>query len=317
MRILGISGGSKNGNNDAMCREALMGAKEMGAEVEFIHLLDLNIKPCIGCIQCVVGKNGVMNGGSGMCILKDDFAWLEDRYYNADGVIFCMPIFEKGVPGFFKGLQDRLAGPSHDTGMLMIAKKIHEEKGLTSGGPDPRAFKKRLATYIGIGGSDWTCRISADFNLFGMSSMLQPVDDLVFDWAKAIVMQDERVARVREAGRTIAKAAQDPENAKYVGDPGICPHCHCRLMYLTDDAKNVKCSVCGIVGELKIKDGKISFEFPPEQLEHAHDTLPGKFKHVDDIKNNETTYADLTKSEEFKMRQEAYKAFIQPSKPTK
>jgi len=47
MKILGISGGSKNGTNDAMCREALMGAKEMGAEVEFIHLLDLNLKPCI------------------------------------------------------------------------------------------------------------------------------------------------------------------------------------------------------------------------------------------------------------------------------
>ena len=30
MKILGISGGTKNGNNDAMCKEALMGAKEAG-----------------------------------------------------------------------------------------------------------------------------------------------------------------------------------------------------------------------------------------------------------------------------------------------
>jgi len=29
-----------------------------------------------------------------------------------------MPIFEKGVPGFFRCLQDRIAGPSHDIGML-------------------------------------------------------------------------------------------------------------------------------------------------------------------------------------------------------
>ena len=38
MKILGISGGMRNGSNDGMCIEALMGAKEMGAEVEFIQL---------------------------------------------------------------------------------------------------------------------------------------------------------------------------------------------------------------------------------------------------------------------------------------
>ena len=30
MKILGISGGMRNGSNDGMCIEALMGAKEMG-----------------------------------------------------------------------------------------------------------------------------------------------------------------------------------------------------------------------------------------------------------------------------------------------
>ena len=37
MKILGISGGMRNGSNDGMCIEALMGAKEMGAEVEFMR----------------------------------------------------------------------------------------------------------------------------------------------------------------------------------------------------------------------------------------------------------------------------------------
>ena len=49
MKILGISGGTKNGNNDAMCKEALMGAKEAGAEVEFINLNELHIEHCTGC----------------------------------------------------------------------------------------------------------------------------------------------------------------------------------------------------------------------------------------------------------------------------
>lgn len=315
MKILGISGGTKNGTNDAMCREALMGAQEMGAEVEFIHLLDLNLKPCIGCVQCVIGKDGIMNGGKGGCVLKDDFNWLEDRFYDADGVIFVMPIFEKGLPGFFRSLQDRLGGPSHDIGMLTVAKSISEKNG--NCGPDPRAFKKRFATYIGIGGSDWSCRMSADFNLFGMVPMLQCIDDMTFSWSKSMLAEDDKIAEVRQAGRNIAKAAADPDNAKYLGDPGICSNCHARLFHLSDDAKHAECSVCGIIGELVIKDGKLTFEFPPEQLQHAHNLLPGKIKHVQDVGQNEGKFATLKNSEEFKKKQETYRAFIQPIMPPK
>ena len=37
VKILGISLGTKNGSNDAMCKEALIAAQEAGAEVSFIH----------------------------------------------------------------------------------------------------------------------------------------------------------------------------------------------------------------------------------------------------------------------------------------
>ena len=43
MKILGISGGHKNGA-DCMCKEALLAAKEQGAEIEFVRLMDLDIK---------------------------------------------------------------------------------------------------------------------------------------------------------------------------------------------------------------------------------------------------------------------------------
>ena len=81
-------------------------------------------------------------------------------------------------------------------------------------------------------------------------------------------------------GANIAKAAADPESYKYLGDPGVCANCHSRLMYLAEDGKTVECSVCGIKGELVIEDGKLKFAYPPEQLEHAHNLLPGKIKHV-------------------------------------
>jgi len=151
VKILAISGGSKNGTNDQMAKEALMGAQEMGAEIEFIHMLDLNLVPCNGCISCVTGKDGVFAGGSARCVRKDDLLWLEDKIYDSDGVVFVMPIFEKGVPGFFRAFQDRFAGPSHDIGMLTIAKSIWEQKGSPAGGgPDPVRALESFGLSLGV-----------------------------------------------------------------------------------------------------------------------------------------------------------------------
>ena len=57
MKILGISAGTQNGANDAMCKEGLMGAQEAGAQIEFINLHKLDIKHCTGCIACVKSIN--------------------------------------------------------------------------------------------------------------------------------------------------------------------------------------------------------------------------------------------------------------------
>ena len=129
-------------------------------------------------------------------------------------------------------------------------------------------------------------------------------------------MEDEKVARAHEIGVNIAKAAMDIASAKYVGDSGICPHCHSRNFYL-DDAAQAICCLCGIKGELKIANGKISFEFPETQLEHAHDTISGKLLPMDDIKKMEEANLASRKSDEYKARVEKYKALITASKPEK
>jgi multimeric flavodoxin WrbA len=318
VKILGLSGGSPNGTNDAMAKEALMGAKEAGAQIEFIHLLNLSIKPCIGCVSCVTGSDGIMNGGSGKCVLKDDLAWLEDKYYDADGIIFVLPVFEKGIPGFFKCIQDRLSGPGHDIGMLMVAKNIRQEKGITAGnGPDPRAFKKRMASFISIGGSDWVCKASSDLNLFALTPMLTVIEDVTFGWAKSLMMDNKRISRVHQIGVNIAKAAQDPESAKFMGDPGICPNCHSRTMHLGDNSNQVECLVCGITGELVIRDSKIRFVFKPDQYEKAHNTIPGKLKHVQDIGRIEGKFMQDKNLPEYQSRLQKYKSCIQSSKPSK
>lgn len=309
MKVLGISAGTKNGNNDAMCKEALMGAQEAGAEIEFIRLLDLDIKYCTGCIACV---KGLMSGRGGMCPLKDDFEWLKNKMLDADGIIFSVPIFEKGAAAIFRTITDRF-GPRMDRANNLVGTKISEE--VNGKKPDPRVFKEKVISYMGIGGSDWATRIQCDFEMLSLIPIWKTIHNEVFEWSKGIIMEDEKVKKAHEIGVSLGKAAANIEDAEYLGDSGVCPHCHSRNFYLNDDATKATCCLCGIVGEIKVTEGKIKFEFPEEQLEHAHNTIPGKFIHANDIRENEGKLSAAQKSDEYKERLKKYKDFIQASRP--
>ena len=69
MKVLGLTCGRKMSNTEILIKEALMGAEEMGAEVEIVRLLDFNIKPCTGCNSCVIDL--FEKAGSGECIIKN------------------------------------------------------------------------------------------------------------------------------------------------------------------------------------------------------------------------------------------------------
>ena len=189
MKILGISGGMRNGSNDGMCIEALMGAKEMGAEVEFIQLQNLHIEHCTGCTACV---QSVLGGRGGKCVLKDDFDWLLDKMLDADGIVFSTPIFEKGATGLFHTITDRF-GPRMDRGNNIIGTKIAEETGGTA--PDPRILKDKVISFMSVGGSDWVTRTQCDAGMLALTPMWKVIDNEVFPWALSILVEDERVAR--------------------------------------------------------------------------------------------------------------------------
>lgn len=309
MKILGISAGTKNGSNDAICKEALMGAQEKGAQVEFINLWDLNLQHCTGCIACVMS---LMSGRGGACVIKDDFEWLRGKMFDADGIVFAVPIFEKGAAGIFHTIMDRM-GPRNDTGMNIIGTKIAEQSGGTP--PDGRLMKPKVVSFIGVGGSDWSTRIQCDFANMALTPMWKIIDNDVFPWSKCIVMEDEKVARAHVIGGNIAEAAAGIETAQYKGDQGICPHCHNRNFHLSDDAARAICCVCGLEGAIKVDGGKVSFSFDPATENHAHDTLSGKFKHADDIRENEGKLMEWKKTDEFKARKKKYMDFISATKP--
>ena len=318
MKILGISLGTKNGNNDTLCRVALEAAKEKGAEIEFIHLLDWNIDYCSGCVAC--SRSLVMGKGM-VCTRKDDFNALYEKIIEADGVLMVDPIFESGGTGLFHVITDRM-GPGHDTGMLLMLDGKLKEQGKE--GLNPRLFRQKAISFVGIGGSDWAVRVETDHAMFAMSPGWKVVNNEFWSWCKDVIMQDDKIERMREIGTNLVEAAQyiidnnvmipgSDELDLWKGAEGACPHCHGNNFYIFPGTNHAVCELCGLEGHLETVNGAMKLVADPElgpngQVWHCHDLLSGKAAHGADIFENEGRLMDLYKDETFKARKAHYTA---------
>lgn len=318
MKILGISLGTKNGNNDTMCRIALETAQEMGAEIEFIHLLDWDIRYCSGCVACF---RGLVTGKGMVCSRKDDYKAFYEKLVEADGVLIVDPIYESGGTGLFHSITDRM-GPSHDTGMLIIHNQIMEKSG--KDGLDKKYFRQKAISFVGIGGSDWAVRVETDHAMLAMSPGWKIVNNEFFSWSKDVIMQDDKVERMREIARNLVEAAQyiidsdmqiqGSENISlWKGAKGACPHCQGNNFYIYPGTTHCVCELCGLEGTLVIEDGAFRFQYDPSTEHHAHDIVSGKLLHSDDIFKNESRMMDRLKDPEFKKRREHYTAVCEPT----
>lgn len=316
MRVLGLTCGRKLSNTEILVKEALMGAEEMGAEVEIVRLLDLDIKPCTGCNACVIDL--FERGGSGDCVIKkDDFKFIDDKILDCDGIIVGSPIYEKTPQGLLKVLNDRM-GPSHDLAFRIIAKKIREEKGITKGkGPDERSFKPRVASLFAVGGSDWTTLALPMLQLFTLSMNMTVVDRQLFNWTAlpaAVVLKDEMLQRAHRSGRHVAETLKKPiEEAEYIGPPGVCPVCHSSVMELDKTAEKALCAVCGVKGKLKTDGDTYKLSVTEEDWAHSHVLLSGKFQHGEDLKN--ISLKPDPRMKEIPELVKKYKAYLTYSKP--
>ena len=321
MKILGVSLGTKNGNNDTMCRLALEAAKNAGAEIEFIHLFDWDIKYCSGCVAC---SRALVMGKGMVCTQKDDYKAFYEKMVEADGVLFVDPIFESGASGLFHAITDRM-GPGHDAGMMLGANFQMLEK--TGKGLDPKYFRQKPVSFVGIGGSDWAVRVETDHAMLAMSPAWKVVDNEFFSWCKDVIMQDDKIERMQQIGRNLVEAAKEvmEDNAKmqipvaennksyWKGKEGACPHCQGNNFYIYPGTTKCVCELCGLEGTLEIVDGAFKFKFNPEDEHKAHDIISGKKLHGDDIFENEGRLMNLGTNEEFKRRKAYYTAVCEPT----
>ncbi len=75
-------------------------------EFEYLFLKDANLKPCIGCYNC-------MAKGEDKCPLRDDRAVIEQKLLAVDGFILSSPVYMHSISGLMKNFMDRFAYLSH------------------------------------------------------------------------------------------------------------------------------------------------------------------------------------------------------------
>ena len=320
MKILGITCGRKNSNTEILVKEALMGAEEAGAEVELIRLHDFTIKPCTGCNSCVIDL--FEKGGNGHCTIRDDdFDFFNEKFLECDGMVVGSPTYEKSPSGQLKSLNDRM-GPSHDMAFQMIARDIHKAKGSPEGkGPDPRFFKDRAAILIGVGGSEWDTLAAPLLHLFVLPMQVAVLDKIIANWVAlpgSVVFREDLIQRAHNSGRHLAESLKKPiSEAKYIGEPGICPLCNSKLIEIREGDKNYPaiCGICGVSGTLTVVDNKVRFEISEKDKPHSHVLLSGKFEHGKELQ--ERSLVKNPNQHELPKRLEKYKNYLIPIKPVR
>ena len=88
----------KKGNTHLLLEEAMRGAAEMGAEIDFFDLTEMKIGGCRNCGACAT---------IGRCIIKDDMELIYPVLRESGRFILASPIFFENVSAQAKAMIDR------------------------------------------------------------------------------------------------------------------------------------------------------------------------------------------------------------------
>jgi hypothetical protein len=96
----------------------------------------------------------------------------------------------------------------------------------------------------------------------------------------SVVLEKKILARAKKLGRRITEAMDKPtKQLKFMGEEtATCPVCHTNLMIVGKNSP-IECAVCGIAGEIKVNNGKISVVFPKSEIAISRYTDEGKRIH--------------------------------------
>ncbi|MDH4215250.1 MAG: flavodoxin family protein [Candidatus Thorarchaeota archaeon] len=102
MKILAFNASPRKsqGTTDILMDTFIDGARKAGAEVEKHHIVDLDIKGCLGCFTCWWKTPG-------RCVHRDDMDWILPSISQADILLFGTPIYGRNVTNYMQRLLER------------------------------------------------------------------------------------------------------------------------------------------------------------------------------------------------------------------
>ncbi|MCD8349466.1 MAG: flavodoxin family protein [Planctomycetaceae bacterium] len=107
-KVVAINGSPrKTWNTATLLQNALDGAAAEGAEVEMVHLYELDFKGCVSCFAC----KSLRPGAAGHCAMRDGLSSVLDLAASADALVLGSPIYLGAATGEFRSFLERLAFP--------------------------------------------------------------------------------------------------------------------------------------------------------------------------------------------------------------
>lgn len=254
-KVLGITCSYRRlGNCDVLLQEALLGAKEAGAEVEYLRLSDLHIKSCRGCLNCV------FKGG---CVIKnDDMALLWDKLKEYDGLLIAAPTYLFSPAGIVKMAIDRAMIGSREL--------------------DALSGRHRAAATISVAGNNkWNPLGLEILNTFPLAYGYNIVNYLeaYAPGPGETLLDDKVVADAHHLGASVVKALEgSPEKKKPA--PGQCPVCYSRAFKLATPGE-VRCCTCGISGKIIATENNWEIDINRSDMSNHFWTLNHRHEHLE------------------------------------
>jgi multimeric flavodoxin WrbA len=252
LKVLGVVGSHRRlGNTDILVREALMAAQETGVEIEILRMTDLDIKPCKGCLNCVVKDM--------RCDIEDDAYFFFDTLSQADCIILGAPTYCFTPGGIMKMAMDRVLQYAlqflnfrEKTGALIAVSGLRRWDPLTM--PVLQAFAKLM-----------------QFRVVGQLSAYA-------HGPGAILIDKEALSQAYQLGLKVVEARKENDPSKdYLEGVGVCPVCHQDVMLIKNG--EIECPLCMIKGVPRIENGKLLVEFSNEEIENNSRWTPKNMMH--------------------------------------
>ena len=202
MKVLGISGSPRKGNNtDRLVKEVL---STITVETEFISLAGKKIGPCIACLGCIEDN---------ICKVKDDMQKLRQKIVEADAYVIGAANYYSVINGLAHCFLERFYQFRHQEGKD-VSGKLGVAVGIGGRSGDPvienikTFFHYNQIDCVGsvsaqgvancfICGYGETCKVGAVQMFFG------PGTKITEDIIPSLDKQPEKLEAARELGRQL------------------------------------------------------------------------------------------------------------------